>query len=91
MNGGVPVYCPIRLDKKQANKRVVPSSAWRVDMNELRSKITPRTKAIILNTPQNPIGKVFDEQEIREIGKIAKEHNLLIISDEVVSSTDNLF
>lgn len=38
-----------------------------------------------LQTPHNPIGKVFDEEELRAIGKIAEEHNLLILADEVVS------
>jgi kynurenine aminotransferase len=54
-------------------------------MNELESKVTPKTKMIVLNTPHNPVGKVFDESELREIGNIAKKHDLLILSDEVVS------
>ncbi|RKP07023.1 putative BNA3-Arylformamidase [Thamnocephalis sphaerospora] len=83
MNGGVPVYCPLRIDSHVDRNGVVPSSAWRVDLDELRSKITPRTKIILLNTPHNPVGKVFSEQELRDIGRIAKENNLLIISDEV--------
>lgn len=37
-----------------------------------------------LNTPHNPIGKVFDVEELREIGRIAEEHNLIILADEVV-------
>jgi kynurenine aminotransferase len=40
---------------------------------------------IVLNTPHNPVGKVFDENELRAIGNIAREHNLIILSDEVVS------
>ncbi|KAI9594811.1 PLP-dependent transferase [Syncephalis fuscata] len=82
---GVPVYCPIRVaDDATRRGNAMPSSAWRIDINELKSKITPKTKIIILNTPHNPIGKVFSQDELREIGKVAEEHNLLIISDEVV-------
>jgi kynurenine aminotransferase len=40
---------------------------------------------IVINTPHNPIGKVFDEEELIAIGDLAEEHNLLILSDEVVS------
>ncbi|KAI8052416.1 pyridoxal phosphate-dependent transferase [Syncephalis plumigaleata] len=83
MNGGVPVYCPIRIADNVEQTKTIPSSAWRIDIDELRSKITPRTKIIILNTPHNPIGKVFSEEELRAIGQVASEHNLLIISDEV--------
>ncbi|ORX89018.1 aminotransferase [Basidiobolus meristosporus CBS 931.73] len=48
-----------------------------------RSKITPRTKIIVVNTPHNPIGKVFTREELEAIGRVASEHNLLIVSDEV--------
>ena len=47
--------------------------------------ITPRTKMIIVNTPHNPIGKVFTRQELEGIAELAKEHNLVVMSDEVVS------
>lgn len=83
-NGGVPVFVPIRAPKG-ADAHNVPASEWKVDLDELRAAITPRTKMIFFNTPQNPIGKVFSEDELRGIGKIAEEHDLLILSDEVVS------
>ncbi|POY76012.1 hypothetical protein BMF94_0735 [Rhodotorula taiwanensis] len=81
-NGGVPVFVPIRAPKG-ADAHNVPASEWKVDLDELRAAITPRTKMIFFNTPQNPIGKVFSEDELRGIGKIAEEHDLLILSDEV--------
>jgi kynurenine aminotransferase len=84
MNGGKAVFVPLRPPTDAAN-RVISSSEWKLDMNELESKVTPKTKMIVLNTPHNPVGKVFDENELREIGKIAKKHDLLILSDEVVS------
>ncbi len=47
--------------------------------------VTPRTKMIIINTPHNPVGKVFTRTELEQIAAIAEEHNLLVMSDEVVS------
>ncbi|CAG8503493.1 10063_t:CDS:10 [Dentiscutata erythropus] len=74
MNGGVPIYVPLRPQGNTKDK---------LDMNELRSKLTKQSKIIVLNTPHNPIGKVFSIEEITEISKIAQEFNLLIVSDEV--------
>ncbi|KAF9933323.1 hypothetical protein BGZ75_000792 [Mortierella antarctica] len=81
MNGGVPVYCPIR--PKGDISKDMSASEWKIDIKELESKITPRSKIIVLNTPHNPIGKVFSREELTEIGALAAKHNLLIISDEV--------
>ena len=50
-----------------------------------RRAITPRTKMIIVNTPHNPVGKVFTKQELEFIASIAEEFNLLVMADEVVS------
>lgn len=83
MNGGKPVYVPLR-PPTDAAERVISSHEWTLDINELESKITPKTKMIVLNTPHNPVGKVFDETELRAIGQVAKKHNLIILSDEVV-------
>lgn len=46
--------------------------------------VTPRTKMIIVNTPHNPVGKVFTRDELEKIAAIAEEFNLLVMSDEVV-------
>ena len=82
MNGGVPVYCPIR--PAGDTTKDMSASEWKIDIKELESKITPRSKIIVLNTPHNPIGKVFSREELEQIGALAIKHNLLIISDEVV-------
>ncbi|KAI8879667.1 PLP-dependent transferase [Backusella circina FSU 941] len=82
MQGAKPVCVPLR-PPADADTRVISSSEWKLDINELKSKITPKTKMIVLNTPHNPVGKVFDENELREIGQVAQEHDLLIVSDEV--------
>lgn len=46
--------------------------------------MSPRTKIIILNTPHNPVGKVFTRQELEGIAEVAKEFNVIVLSDEVV-------
>ncbi|MFC2084438.1 pyridoxal phosphate-dependent aminotransferase [Bacteroidota bacterium] len=56
---------------------------WSIDFEKLRKSITPNMKAIILNTPTNPSGKVFTREEIYEICKIAKEKNIYLITDEI--------
>ncbi|GAA5907402.1 hypothetical protein JCM8208_007176 [Rhodotorula glutinis] len=81
-NGGVPVFVPIRAPAA-ATEGNVPASEWKVDLDELRKAITPRTKMLWINSPHNPVGKVFTEDELRAIGHIAEEHDLMILADEV--------
>lgn len=56
---------------------------FRLDVDELKSKITPRTKLIILNSPQNPTGGVLEESDVRAVAEIAQERDIYILSDEV--------
>jgi aspartate/methionine/tyrosine aminotransferase len=49
-----------------------------------RRAITPRTKMVIVNTPHNPVGKVFTRHELEQIAALAEEFNLLVMTDEVV-------
>jgi aspartate/methionine/tyrosine aminotransferase len=56
---------------------------WAFDESSLRSAIMPRTKAILLNTPHNPTGKVFSRSELAMIASVAAEHDLVVITDEV--------
>ena len=56
-----------------------------LDMS-FRAAITPRTKIIIVNTPHNPVGKVFTRAELENIAALAEEFNLLVMADEVVRS-----
>ncbi len=50
---------------------------------ELSEAITEKTKALIINTPSNPTGMVYTEDELKEIAKVCKKHNLFVISDEI--------
>ncbi len=56
---------------------------WRFDPEELRRAFTPRTKAIILNTPNNPTGKVFTREELECIAALCQEFDALAITDEI--------
>ncbi|KAL8766383.1 MAG: hypothetical protein Q9209_006817 [Squamulea sp. 1 TL-2023] len=56
---------------------------WRLDIEELRNAISPRTKMLIINTPHNPLGKVYRTHELRSIGELCVGHNIIILSDEV--------
>ena len=56
---------------------------WRFDPEELRRAFTPRTKAIILNTPNNPTGKVFTREELTFIASLCQEFDALAITDEI--------
>ncbi|KAF5295567.1 hypothetical protein FQR65_LT10430 [Abscondita terminalis] len=78
--GGVPKFVSLRLKQTQ---EVMTSSDLVLDSNELKDAFNEKTKAIILNTPHNPFGKVFSEEELMEIGNLCKKWNVLCISDEV--------
>ncbi len=56
---------------------------WTLDPDELAAAVSPRTRAIILNTPQNPSGKVFGREELQRIAAIAIERDLLVFTDEI--------
>ena len=46
--------------------------------------MTPRTKMIVLNSPHNPVGKVFTRAELEKIAELAEKYNIIVMSDEVV-------
>ncbi|MGI8647363.1 MAG: putative succinyldiaminopimelate transaminase DapC [Acidimicrobiales bacterium] len=69
----------------QGQRKVVTLRApdYAFDAEELRAAITNRTKLILLNTPHNPTGKVFSRAELELIAQVAREHDLLVVTDEV--------
>ena len=69
--GGVPVRIPAREENR-----------FKLDPADVKAAITSKTKAIIVNTPSNPTGAVFDRDILEEIGALCLEHNIVIISDE---------
>lgn len=56
---------------------------WQPDLDDIRRKITPRTKSITLINPNNPTGCVYDEATLCGIAQIAREHNLVVLCDEI--------
>ena len=56
---------------------------WRIDRAKLEGAITPRTRAIIFNNPHNPAGRSFDAEELATVADVARDHDLIVISDEV--------
>src|SRR5829696_5553193 len=70
--GGTPVPIPIR----QAND-------FRLDVDELASLITPRTKLLVINSPANPTGGVLTRGDIERIAELALAHDLVVLSDEI--------
>ncbi len=59
------------------------ASDWALDLEALRSAITPKTRAMIVNTPSNPAGKVFTQAELEGLAALAEEHNLFLFTDEI--------
>jgi N-succinyldiaminopimelate aminotransferase len=79
-------YAPV-LAMAQAVRRTVPlvpdGRGFVLDLDELRHAITPRTKALVVNSPHNPTGAVLTDTELTAIAQIAVEADLLVITDEV--------
>lgn len=71
LNGGIPV--PINLTYP----------GFSIDWDIVRSRITRRTKMIMVNTPHNPTGSVLKRKDLEELERIALEHNLIVLGDEV--------
>ncbi|CAB1060759.1 Aspartate aminotransferase (EC [Olavius sp. associated proteobacterium Delta 1] len=69
--GGVPVTVPAH-----------ESNRFKVDPADIEAAITNKTKMMIINTPSNPTGAIFGEEILREIARMALEHDLIVLSDE---------
>jgi aspartate aminotransferase len=67
----VPVLCPLH-----------ETLGWRFDLDELASKITPKTRAIYINSPNNPTGGVLTRDDLTRIVRLCRERNIWLISDE---------
>lgn len=82
-----PYYDSYRAMLQMAGARHVPVTLrapdFRLPVDELRAAVTPRTTAIVLNTPHNPTGTVLTVEELTAVAQVAIEHDLVVISDEV--------
>ena len=69
--GGVPVTVPVYEENR-----------FKVDPQDIQKAVSPKTKFMIINTPSNPTGAVFDRDSLRDIAAIAQKDNILVLSDE---------
>ncbi|KAK5650183.1 hypothetical protein RI129_001212 [Pyrocoelia pectoralis] len=76
---GTPKFIPLRFKENNTCQ----TGKWVLDFQELDKLFNNKTKAIILNTPHNPLGKVFDEMELLQIAQLCKKWNVMCIADEV--------
>ncbi|WP_396656670.1 pyridoxal phosphate-dependent aminotransferase [Microbacterium sp.] len=72
LGGGTPVH--YRCDE---------ASGWEPDLDDIRAKVTARTKAIVIINPNNPTGAVYSREVLEGLAGIAREHSLLLLSDEI--------
>ena len=72
--GGVPVPIPLS-----------PESGFSLDLNALRSRVTDRTRMIVINSPGNPTGGVIPIHDLEQVAQIAKQHDCWVMSDEIYS------
>jgi aminotransferase len=72
MAGGIPIEIPTRMEDN-----------FQVDPDRIRKAVSPRTKAIFVGYPSNPTGAVASAEVLSEIARIAQEHDLLLLSDEI--------
>lgn len=74
---------PNLLGAKPVTYSLKEENGFQMDLDEVRSKITPRTKAVVIVTPNNPTGGVLSEQVLKELAEIAVANDLMVLSDEV--------
>lgn len=72
--GATPVPLPLREEKE-----------FRFDVADLEARITPKTRMVIINTPQNPTGGILTREDLEQIAELAIKHNLIVLSDEIYS------
>ena len=63
------------------------SSEWMPDLDDIRAKITPRTKALVIINPNNPTGALYPEPVLQELIEIARQHQLIVFADEIYDKT----
>lgn len=72
LSGAKPVIVPTKED-----------NGFRLNMDDLKNAITPKTKGLILNSPSNPTGAIYERERLEKIAQIADQHNLYVISDDI--------
>jgi cystathionine beta-lyase len=76
---------------KESNRELIESNLvlkegkYEIDFEDFHSKITPKTKILLLCSPHNPVGRVWSKEELTKLNEICKKHNILVVSDEIHS------
>jgi len=83
LSGATPRYVTLREPAPSTSPGAGPRLEWTFDPDELAAAFNNRTKAIILNTPNNPTGKVFSREELEAIAALCRQWDVLAISDEI--------
>ena len=85
-----PVYFPFMSSVKNNRRTLVTNPLkkdedgnYTFDLGDLKAKITPKTRLLLLCSPHNPVGKVWSKKELEELAKICYEHNIIVFSDEI--------
>ena len=76
LSGGTPVH--YRCDE---------GSGWLPDIQDIRARVTPQTKAIVVINPNNPTGALYPESVLRDIVEVARQHQLIVFADEIYDKT----
>ena len=79
--GAKTVFVPLHPPPSTSGN--VSSADWKIDFDEFRAAFTDKTKVVIVNTPHNPVGKVFNREELEKIAEICIENDVLVLADEV--------
>jgi cysteine-S-conjugate beta-lyase len=86
-----PVYFPFFSVITESNRELIESNLilkegkYEIDFEDFNSKITPKTKILLLCSPHNPVGRVWSKEELAKLNEICKKHNILVVSDEIHS------
>lgn len=80
-----PLYTAIvaKMGLESNSYRLAEENNWEPDLDDIRRRINPRTRGIVLINPNNPTGAVYSRATLQAIVEIAREHNLVIFSDEI--------
>lgn len=68
---GKPVFVPL-----------IENEGWKIDIRECEKRVTKKTRALLISNPSNPTGAVLSRKEVRDIARLVKKHNLILITDE---------
>jgi aspartate/methionine/tyrosine aminotransferase len=84
-NPGFPIYESVInfVGAKAVPLQLLEEREFRFDVEELRRKVTPRTRLLIINSPHNPCGSMLSNEDLKAIAEIVSQHDMMVLSDEI--------